>query len=1113
MLARKPVLPVMVVCCVLAGWLVWASVPALAAAPEAPEVSVEASVQATTATVHGVLNPHAAGEAGSYEFLYKEGNAGCVGGSKAPVPSGLATGVQGEGVSEVLSSLKPDTEYSVCLRVENTTHQEALSPTATFMTLPEAPVLESAEAQGSTVVVLKGELNPNGAKGKLSYQFDYNTNGTCTGGQSTPAVEVAEGMQDQVEEPHAQELEPNEQYTFCLVATNASGGQASSNEISEQTGRQAPAISEVSVASITSGEATVSAHIYPHGEQATYHVEYGTSEAYGSSTPEVSVSAQHGPAGIQARLSDLASGTEYHYRIVASNATGTERTSDATFMTEAVLAKGASGLPDDRVYEMVTPVNNNDANVYVPFTFEPDRLGQSNGFETFSLFQVAADGSAVTYLASPIPGAYGLARDGAQYLAERSSSRGWAQTLIQPPARVNTLYSGFSSDLSIGVLNSGATNEPEVLPPLSSEAPGKGYFDLYECAIVESPCTTSEDTTSRKNPYQPLYTTKITLNRPPVAPGEQGLDGKFGTNGGAIVNGRYTNVNLPLFAGGSANFTDLVFEANDALLAGEGSLERELESDVKREIANGEDSNYLYDSVQGSLSLIDVSPAGKVVPGATFGGPPLGYRANESPPGFSHTISADGNRAYWSSIETLSNSDEYVTQELPTGLYLRENPGRPQSPVEGTVCTVPADACTVQVAAGPAQYWTASENGRYAFYTEAGGLYRFDAEPGDGREARETLAGTSAGVLGVLGASKDGETVYFVAEGALAGANGEGVAPVQGQSNLYVLTPGGHPVFVATLSGADGSKVEPYSSDSNHSEAGFGDWVAGLGAKTARVTADGGSVVFMSSQANMSVVGYPRGYPNNGAEEIYVYDASSNQLRCASCGSTSEGASGFLPISWNSTYLPQWISEDGDRVFFDSNSRLVPQDTNGQQDVYEWEAEGTGTCADGTGVNGGCVSLLSGGTSESYSWLIGASETGNDVIIVTRADLVPEDQYEDFELYDVRADGVKPLTPAACNGTGCQGVPSPPPTFATPSSVTFDGVGNFAAPVPTAAVKSKAKTLTRAQKLANALKACSKDKQKKRRVTCETRARKRYGARKASKAKGRTVKKSAKGRK
>ena len=54
------------------------------------------------------------------------------------------------------------------------------------------------------------------------------------------------------------------------------------------------------------------------------------------------------------------------------------------------------------------------------------------------------------------------------------------------------------------------------------------------------------------------------------------------------------------------------------------------------------------------------------------------------------------------------------------------------------------------------------------------------------------------------------------------------------------------------------------------------------------------------------------------------------------------GASGFLPISWNDTYMQRWMTDDGNRVFFDTSVGLVPQDTNGRQDVYEWEREGTG---------------------------------------------------------------------------------------------------------------------------------------------------------------------------
>ena len=163
------------------------------------------------------------------------------------------------------------------------------------------------------------------------------------------------------------ELEPNETYTFCLVETNVFGEQAQGNEVSVQTGHQAPTITGASVTNITSTGATVSAEIYPHGEVTTYRVEYGPSNTYGASTPEASISAQHGPASIQAQLTGLAPNSEYHYRIIATNSTGSEQSPDATFTTGETAAVGSQGLPDDRAFEMVTPPENEDANVYVPF--------------------------------------------------------------------------------------------------------------------------------------------------------------------------------------------------------------------------------------------------------------------------------------------------------------------------------------------------------------------------------------------------------------------------------------------------------------------------------------------------------------------------------------------------------------------------------------------------------------------------------------------------------------------------------------------------------------------------------------------------------------------------
>jgi hypothetical protein len=198
------------------------------------------------------------------------------------------------------------------------------------------------------------------------------------------------------------------------------------------------------------------------------------------------------------------------------------------------------------------------------------------------------------------------------------------------------------------------------------------------------------------------------------------------------------------------------------------------------------------------------------------------------------------------------------------------------------------------------------------------------------------------------------------------------------------------------------------------------------------------------------------------------------------------------------------MSDGGDRVFFDSAVPLVPQDTNGKQDVYEWEREGTGSCTAGSGANGGCVYLLSGGTSRQDSWFIGAGASGDDAFIVTRAQLVPQDRNEAFDLYDARVGGVEPVGEPACTGTDCQGTPAAAPTFATPPSVTYNGVGNFPPPAPATHVTTRAKPLSRAQKLAGALKTCRRKPKGHRRAVCEAQARKRYGPltkRKAAKKK------------
>jgi hypothetical protein len=209
-------------------------------------------------------------------------------------------------------------------------------------------------------------------------------------------------------------------------------------------------------------------------------------------------------------------------------------------------------------------------------------------------------------------------------------------------------------------------------------------------------------------------------------------------------------------------------------------------------------------------------------------------------------------------------------------------------------------------------------------------------------------------------------------------------------------------------------------------------------------------------------IGQPTGYDNSSpacaegpgrCQEVYVYDAASEHLSCVSCnpsgppGGFSELGSNFVLISG---YFDRNVMEDG-KVFFQSTDALVPGDSNGKLDVYEW--------------NDGSVNLISSGTGDQEAEFRDASADGSNVFFTTRQQLVGQDTDDSVDVYDARVDGgfPSPAKVVACTGTACQGVPPAPPIFATPPSVTFNGVGNFAAPATPAAKPTK-KSMAKAKK-------------------------------------------------
>jgi hypothetical protein len=294
-------------------------------------------------------------------------------------------------------------------------------------------------------------------------------------------------------------------------------------------------------------------------------------------------------------------------------------------------------------------------------------------------------------------------------------------------------------------------------------------------------------------------------------------------------------------------------------------------------------------------------------------------------------------------------------------------------------------------------FQTASSDGSIAFFSKGGHLYRFDAA------TESSLDLTPGGGLeGVLGASADGSYVYYV--------DGSGLHLWHAGSKFSVA-----------------SQVDPSSYPPTTG--------------TARISADGNEAVFMSSRSLTA-------YESFGQTEVYRYEAASGKLTCVSCNPTGqrpEGSAGIPGAIANGegpeatqVYKPRVLSADGQRVFFNSEDPLIPQDSNHEEDVYEWEAQGVGGCARANG----CIGPISSGRGADGATFLDAAADGSDAFFLTDASLLAQD-FGGLDVYDARVGGgfPEPVPPIPCVGDSCQVLP-PPPEDPTPGTGFFTDEGN-----------------------------------------------------------------------
>ena len=824
---------------------------------------------------------------------------------------------------------------------------------------------------------------------------------------------------------------------------------------------EAPKVEEESVSGAASTSATLDAQVNPGGAETAYTFEYAPAGLSFKPVPEAegSGSLPEGTAGVSlsVHVQGLLPSTSYEFRLVASNSVERVTGEAVSFVTQ--LARGEFVLPDGRQYEMVTPPEKEGALFF--------GLGETSGSLAFDedsehLIEAATGGNAIVDLTSQPtePEPQGNGNPLVSVLSTRGTE-GWSSQVIAPPHNlVSRLAQGgeyrmFSEDLSHAVVQQFGE-----FSPLSSEASeSTPYLHTdYLDGNVNEHC--------RTGCFQPLVTHADDTTSPFQRFGQSGCVSFFCG---------------PQFDGASTDLSHVFLSSTV-----------QLTSTPEHTKTTGEEGA-LYEWSDGHLQLASVFPPGEegteseVALAGQYRDVAIGEQE-----GASRAVSENGGRVI------------FVTHEgtgPPFGIYMRDI-------VKGETVRLdfPEPGCGMSCTGSAGlEYMTASSDGSRVFFLDTGrltadsgarekvdggtganipkkpDLYECKVGEVDGKlecdlsDMTPERNGESADVAQVLGSSDDGSYVYFAAGGA--------------------LTPGAVP-GECHFDSFEGCNV--YVSHDGVTSLVATSWIGGDTApRWSRASPDGRWFAFMSAK---SLTGYDTrdAFSGHTDDEIYLYDASTGRLACASCDPTGARPVGaedyernwaaanvpgwtFYSSDYAPLHQPRYLSDSG-RLFFESNDALVPQDVDGTEDVYEYEPEGVGGCS-GSSSSGsvvvkparefvaegrageegaGCIGLISAGTSGEESSFLDASESGGDVFFLTSERLGPQDFDDAHDVYDAHECTsaspclVAAVLPPPCNTeASCRAAPTPQPAiFGAPSSATFSGSGNIAS-LPSSAPASK----------------------------------------------------------
>jgi hypothetical protein len=303
----------------------------------------------TAATLEAQINPE--GLAATYHFQYVDDANFQNGGFSNPTTitttesSSIGEDRSNHLAIQAISGLTPNTLYHYRVVATNSAAPAGVAGDAQmFTTSPNPPDVITSPVGLVTAgtAILGGSINGQGADTR--WFFNWGT--TVSYGNAAPAIFGEDAGVVSSDTPVSIELtglQPNTTYHYQLVACNhfiLFAGCAQSVAGVDQsftTLPLAPFASRAQPVSVGMNTAIVSDEVVPQGVITAYRFEYGTSTAYGMSTPTSEVPAESAGGGevVTVALSGLQSDTVYHVRVVASNSGGETFGEDETFTTNA----------------------------------------------------------------------------------------------------------------------------------------------------------------------------------------------------------------------------------------------------------------------------------------------------------------------------------------------------------------------------------------------------------------------------------------------------------------------------------------------------------------------------------------------------------------------------------------------------------------------------------------------------------------------------------------------------------------------------------------------------------------------------------------------------------